>query len=100
MRSLILEKPGRLSLSELEVPKPGPGEVLIRVEAATTCGTDLKAFRRGHPQIPMPGPFGHEYSGVVVAAGDGAKFAVGEAVMGVHSAPCRHCFWCLHGQEN
>ena len=100
MRGLVLEEPGTIRLAEVEVPQPGPGELLLRVVAATTCGTDLKAFLRGHPQIPMPGLFGHEYSGVVVAAGEGAPFAVGDAVMGVHSAPCRKCRWCVRGQEN
>lgn len=100
MRALILQEPGCLSLREVPVPEPGPGEVLIQVQAATTCGTDLKAFNRGHPQIPMPGVFGHEYSGVVAAVGQGAPFQVGDAVMGVHSAPCQKCFWCERGQEN
>lgn len=100
MQALVLEEPGSLSLQELEVPQPGPGELLIRVKAATTCGTDLKAYLRGHPQIPMPGVFGHEYSGVVEAAGEGTRFQVGDAVMGVHSAPCQTCFWCRRGQEN
>jgi L-iditol 2-dehydrogenase len=59
--------------------------LLVKVMAATTCGTDLKAFRRGHAQIPMPGPLGHEYSGLVEAARPGAGFEVGDAVMGVHS---------------
>lgn len=100
MRALILEEPGTMALREVEVPSPGPGEVLVRVRAATTCGTDLKAFVRGHPQIPMPGVFGHEYSGVVAAVGQGAPFQVGDAVMGVHSAPCQECFWCQRDQEN
>jgi L-iditol 2-dehydrogenase len=100
MQALILEEPGCLALKTVAVPKPGPGEVLVRVKAATTCGTDLKAFLRGHPQIPMPGALGHEYSGVVAAVGEDAPFAVGDAVMGVHSAPCQECFWCLGDQEN
>ena len=100
MQALVLEEPGCLSLREIQVPDPGPGEVLIRVQAATTCGTDLKAYLRGHPQIPMPGVFGHEYSGIVASIGEGAPFEVGDAVMGVHSAPCRSCFWCRRGQEN
>ena len=100
MRSLFLEAPGRIALRETDLPTPGPGELLVRVRAATTCGTDLKAYRRGHPKIPMPGPFGHEYAGVVEAMGEGAAFRPGEAVMGVHSAPCQRCFWCLRGQEN
>ena len=100
MKSLFLEAPGRIALRETDIPEPGPGELLVRVKAATTCGTDLKAYRRGHPKIPMPGPFGHEYAGVVERAGEGAPFREGEAVMGVHSAPCQRCFWCLRGQEN
>jgi L-iditol 2-dehydrogenase len=100
MRALILEEPGRISLRQVAIPEPAAGEILIQVKAATTCGTDLKAYLRGHPQIPMPGGFGHEYSGVVTAVGEGAPLAVGDAVMGVHSAPCQTCFWCLRGQEN
>lgn len=101
MNGLILEAPGKLSLrTDLPIPEPGQGELLVRVEAATTCGTDLKAYLRGHPQIPMPGVFGHEYSGVVEAAGPGARFQVGQAVMGVHSAPCLECRWCARDQEN
>lgn len=100
MQALILEAPGKLSLQQIPIPQPGPGEVLVHVRAATTCGTDLKAFLRGHPQIPMPGVLGHEYSGVVHAVGPGAAFQVGEAVMGVHSAPCQECRWCRNDQEN
>lgn len=100
MDALVLEEPGCLSLRQVAVPEPGPGEVLIKVAAATTCGTDLKAYLRGHPQIPMPGVFGHEYSGVVAAVGEGAPFRVGDPVMGVHSAPCKTCYWCRRGQEN
>lgn len=100
MDALILEEPGSMRVQRVAVPDPGPGEILIRVRAATTCGTDLKAYLRGHPQIPMPGGFGHEYSGTVVAAGAGAPFAVGTDVMGVHSAPCQQCLWCAGGQEN
>ena len=79
----------------MPIPTPGPGEVVIQVEAATTCGTDLKAFRRGHKLFKPPMPFGHEYSGIVTAAGQGVtKFREGDAVMGVNSAPCNQCFYC------
>jgi L-iditol 2-dehydrogenase len=100
MRALVLEEPGSLGLREIPIPTPGDGEILVRVVAATTCGTDLKAYLRGHPQIPMPGVLGHEYSGVVQSAGEGARFDPGEAIMGVHSAPCGRCRWCLRDQEN
>lgn len=100
MNALILKAPGEISYEEVDVPSLGEGDLLVRVVASTTCGTDLKAYKRGHPQIPMPGVFGHEYSGTVVATGANAKFAAGTDVMGVHSAPCRECYWCKRGQEN
>ena len=100
MKSLILHEPGRITLEEIPVPPLKHGDILIDVKAATTCGTDLKAFKRGHSQIPMPGGFGHEYSGIVVDTGLAAMFHVGQAIMGVHSAPCGECYWCERGQEN
>jgi L-iditol 2-dehydrogenase len=61
----------RLELRSEELPAPGPGELLVRIEAATTCGTDLKVFRRGgHPRmLQAPSPFGHEMAGTVEAIG-------------------------------
>lgn len=100
MRALFLNRPGDIELRETCVPEPGTGEIVVRVRAATTCGTDLKAFRRGHPKIPMPGPFGHEWAGEIAFAGEGSGFTVGEAVMGVHTAPCGLCAWCARGQGN
>lgn len=100
MKSLILQEPGRITLEEIPLPNLTNGDLLVKVASATTCGTDLKAFKRGHAQIPMPGGFGHEYSGVVVATGEEAKFPVGQAIMGVHSAPCGECYWCIRDQEN
>lgn len=100
MQSAILVEPRRLELREVAIPAPPPGGIVVRVRAALTDGTDLKAYRRGHPQMPMPTPFGHEFSGDVFAVGDGTTaFGSGDAVMCVHSAPCGACFWCLHGQE-
>src|SRR5206468_5655235 len=71
-RYACLVEPGRVELRSAPVPRPGPGEVLLRVERALAGGTDRKAFARGHPQIPMPGPFGHRYAGTVADLGPGA----------------------------
>lgn len=91
----------RLTLHEVPVPEPGPGEVVVRVERALTCGTDLKTFRRGHARLPVPGPFGHEASGVVHAVGPGVeRFRPGDAVMWVPTAPCGECGPCRSGREN
>src|SRR6516162_2227591 len=90
-----LLEPGRVEVRRLPLPQPANGQVLLRVERALVGGTDRKAFVRGHPQIPMPGPFGHRYSGTVASLGEGApRFEIGQPVMGVHSAPCGDCDLC------
>lgn len=90
-----LIKPGVIELKQTPIPEPSKGEVLVKVKAALTCGTDLKAFLRGHPMIPMPGVFGHEFSGVIAKVGKGVKdFKVGDEIMAVHSAPCLKCKYC------
>ena len=99
MKAALLVEPGRLEYRDIETPMPGAGEVLVRVLAALTCGTDIKTFRRGHPMIPLPAVLGHEYSGVVEAVGPGVRgFEPGQAVMGVHSGPCGECFFCRRNQ--
>ncbi|MCL5044806.1 MAG: alcohol dehydrogenase catalytic domain-containing protein [Deltaproteobacteria bacterium] len=91
----------RIELREKEVPSPGRGEMLVRVQCALSCGTDLKTFRRGHPLFPLPTPIGHEFSGVVAALGAGVRgFELGQPVMAAPTAPCRECFLCRRGQEN
>jgi L-iditol 2-dehydrogenase len=71
VRALIFHGPGDLRVEEVPDPEPGPGDVLVRVEVALTDGTDLKAFRRGHPVLlgDPPSPFGHEFCGIDVATG-------------------------------
>jgi L-iditol 2-dehydrogenase len=79
------------------------GELIVRVGAALTCGTDLKVFRRGYHarMIVPPALFGHELAGIVVEAGDGVTaFAAGNRVVALNSAPCGQCFFCERGQEN
>ncbi len=91
----ILIKPGEIDLLEMEIPEPSHGEILVKIKAALTCGTDLKAFKRGHPVIPMPGVFGHEFSGVVAKNGRGVRrFKEGDEIMSVHTAPCLECRYC------
>lgn len=100
MLQSMLTSPGKLELRRTPVPVPGPGELIVKVEVALTCGTDLKTYRRGHPLFPCPTAIGHEFSGIVAAAGEGAKFREGEAVAVVPSAPCEKCPSCRRGLEN
>ncbi len=102
-RVLYLLGPEHVELREVPVPRPGPGELLLQVEAATTCGTDLKVWRRGgHPRMLVPPcPFGHEVAGVVAAIGAGVRaFAEGDAVVVANSASCGVCPQCRGGREN
>ncbi len=100
MRQAILRAPRVLDLAEIPVPTPGPGEVLVRIQAALTCGTDLKTYRRGHPRLPF-GPFGHEAAGDVVGVGDGVRgFTPGQPVVFTPTAPCGTCGPCRRGREN
>lgn len=100
--------PERLELRCVPLPTPGPGELLVEIGAATTCGTDVKVFRRGgHPRmLRVPAPFGHEMAGTVVAAGersrrqDGGAWQIGDRVVVANSAPCGVCEWCTRGREN
>ncbi|HVR98695.1 MAG TPA: alcohol dehydrogenase catalytic domain-containing protein [Thermoanaerobaculia bacterium] len=92
-----------MELREVPLPEPGPGELLIRIGAATTCGTDLKVFRRGgHPRmLKAPTPFGHEMAGTVVATGSGEeRFRIGDRVVVANSAPCGVCELCVRNREN
>lgn len=101
MLSSQLLAPGQLEMRDIPVPQPGAGEVVIRVETALTCGTDLKTYRRGHPKFPFPFLMGHEYTGIVHQVGEGVSTVrPGDAVMGVHSAPCNGCRMCRRGFQN
>ena len=100
-RQAVLLEPRHLEIREIATPSPGPGEILLRVECALSCGTDLKTFSRGHPLFPLPAPIGHEFAGTVAGVGKGVtKFRVGDAVMAAPTAPCGACFYCSRGQEN
>ncbi len=100
LANLLLE-PGKIDYREVETPSPGPEEVLVKISSALTCGTDLKAFLRGHPKMPMPTLFGHEFAGVAAQVGSRVRgVREGDAIMAVPTAPCMSCFYCRRGQEN
>ncbi len=97
MLAAIYYAPMDIRLEERPVPLPGSGEVLLQVAAATTCGTDVKSYRRGHPLLfqHTPTGFGHEVSGIVAATGSGVTNCVeGDAVVVANSAPCLQCYYC------
>lgn len=103
MRAQVFHGPGDLRYEDVPWPTPGPGEIVVKIEAALTCGTDVKVLRRGHPvMIPrLPTVFGHELAGTVTAVGAGvAALREGDRVVAANSAPCGECAPCLTGRAN
>src|ERR1700679_1090665 len=90
MLAAVLYGKEHLQLERIPVPAIGPGDILVRVRAALTCGTDVKVFRRGYHarMIVPPAVFGHEFAGDVIAVGEAVtRFKVGQRVVEVISAP-------------
>ena len=103
MSAAVLYGQEDVRIEQVPVPHAGPGEIIVRVATALTCGTDLKVFRRGYHalMIQPPALFGHELSGVVAEVGSGVdNFAVGDRVVPINSAPCGECYFCERAQEN
>src|SRR5262245_4784953 len=103
MKAVVFHGPGDLRFEDVPWPEPGPGEIVLRIDAALTCGTDVKVRRRGHPvMIPrVPTVFGHEFAGTIAAVGAGVEgWREGERVVAANSAPCGECRLCLAGRPN
>jgi len=103
MKAMVFHGPGDLRFEEIPVPEPASGEIVLKIDAALTCGTDVKTLQRGHPvMIPrVPTVFGHELAGTVTAVGAGVRrIREGDRVVAANSAPCGECRFCLAGRPN
>ncbi|WP_250281914.1 MULTISPECIES: S-(hydroxymethyl)mycothiol dehydrogenase [unclassified Frankia] len=93
-----LEKGAPVTLTEIVVPAPGPGEARVRVQACGVCHTDLH-YREGAITNDYPFLLGHEAAGTVEAVGDGVTSLVpGDYVVIAWRAPCGSCRSCLRGR--
>src|SRR5512146_705958 len=103
MTAAVLYGKEDVKIERVPIPRVAPGEVLIKVQVALTCGTDLKVYQRGYHarMIVPPALFGHELAGIVEEVGPGVKqFKTGMRVVALNSAPCQSCFYCSKHQEN
>jgi threonine dehydrogenase-like Zn-dependent dehydrogenase len=106
MRAFILTGPRHFTVAEVEPPAAAPGQVVVDVELAGVCGTDVEFFTghmayldQGHATYPMR--LGHEWCGAVSAAGDGVDPAwVGQRVTGDTMLGCGHCHRCRTGRQH
>ncbi len=103
MRAMVLDRPGQpLQLRDVEIPTPGPEEVLVRVRACGVCRTDLHVVDGDLPDATQPIIPGHEIVGEVVSGGERvARLTTGQAV-GVPwlGHTCGTCHYCRHAREN
>lgn len=103
MKSIQYYGPKNIKFEDVSIKPPQKGEVVVKVMAALTCGTDVKTYRRGHPVLikNVPSGFGHEFAGIVHELGGGVeKFKVGDRVVAANSAPCGECFYCKKEEYN
>ena len=99
MKAAVFEEVGQpLVLRELPTPRPGPGQLLLKVEACGVCGSDIHASMGAVP----PGTIlGHEYAGRVVEVGTGvgAEWRTGDKLIAIGAKVCGTCPACLRGEQ-
>lgn len=123
MKAAVLHGKEKILVEEITPPALKPGEIRIRIEAALTCGTDLKVFKRGYhaKMIVPPAVFGHELAGTISEVSSigresahseksgiemsrftsaATNWKIGDRLVAANSAPCGGCFHCRAGQEN
>lgn len=98
MRVARFYAPGDIRLEDIAEPMVAAGEVKIRVRNCSTCGTDVKISRSGHPNMTPPQVMGHEIAGEITAIGDGVNgWSVGDRVQVIAAIPDGTCQECLAG---
>jgi L-iditol 2-dehydrogenase len=101
VKAFVQSAVGTYAQEEIERPRPRPGEIVLRVGAALTCGTDLKLLARGHARIALPVTMGHELCGEVAGIGEGVSgWKVGDRAVPGISGPCGRCADCRAGRAN
>lgn len=101
MKAGLLREPNNLLFQTVADPKLSAGDILIRVKAATVCGTDIRIFRgRKTAGVRYPSILGHEFAGEVVDNGGHSQFVCGDAVAVCPAIPCGYCDYCKRGYEN
>lgn len=99
MKAALYSGPRDLKVVEVETPKPKDGEILIRVHACATCGTDAKIYNHGHPRLQPPQIIGHEIAGEIVELGGGVTgHKAGDRVQVIAAIPCGDCWACAAGK--
>ena len=101
MKAGVLKNVNEVSYIDIADPQLEPGDMLLKVKAATVCGTDLRILRgKKTSGIRYPSVLGHEFAGVVAHNGGNDYYKVGDAVCVCPQFACGHCEYCIRGAEN
>jgi 2-desacetyl-2-hydroxyethyl bacteriochlorophyllide A dehydrogenase len=102
MRAVVVHTGDQFAYEVVDRPRAGPGEIVLKIEAAGICAADRKIYSKNHPwQLPDPYFPGHEYVGRVVEMGEDATahtgLALGDRAVAEILVPCRRCWFCHRG---
>ncbi|MBN1919136.1 MAG: alcohol dehydrogenase catalytic domain-containing protein [Verrucomicrobia bacterium] len=101
MRAAVYMGPGRIDVKDVETPRPGPGEILLKMRAAAICGTDVRIYLRGQANVVPPHITGHEICGEIAGLGAGVNgYEIGQRVTSVTSVGCGTCPACARSWTN
>ena len=104
MKTIVAHATRDLRVEDQPEPKPGPGEVLVKMDRGGICGSDLHYFNHGGfgtVRLKEPMILGHEVAGTIEALGDGVTgLSIGQPVAVSPSRPCGTCAYCQAGQQN
>lgn len=101
MKAGLFRAPNLIEYADVPDPEAAAGDLIVRVRAATVCGTDIRIYRgRKTTGIRYPSIIGHEFAGEVVATNGVTRFQVGQRVCVNPAISCGHCASCKRGDEN
>lgn len=100
MKKLICKIPGEFAYEQMDIPTPGPDEILLRMKRLGICGTDYHAFEGTQPFFEYPRILGHEIAAEVVSFPAGSRFSPGELVTISPYFSCGKCVACRNGKTN
>lgn len=101
MKQEVMTAPGKIEFRDVEIPKPGPDQVLVKIKRIGICGSDIHVYHGTHPYTKYPVTQGHEVSAQIVERGEYAKkYEIGQRVVIEPQVYCGHCYPCLHGKYN
>jgi L-iditol 2-dehydrogenase len=98
MKQAVMTEPGKIEIRDIQVPAPGPGEVLLRIQRIGVCGSDVHVYHGKHPYTGYPVVQGHEYSATLEGLGEGVTgLQTGAKVTSLPQIVCGECGPCLRG---